>query len=90
MLETAHKMSLSQGIQRFTDELENGCFDKLETSKIIFLNQTKASDKKSLFLLCTRDFDGEINLALIVVDPDYVWCHAWLTKKKTKNSTLST
>jgi len=72
MLKTAVKMSLSQAIQKFTEMLKNGEFDKLETYRIIFLTDTDTNGNP-LKLYCSRNSDGKLFLSVNEVVPDYVW-----------------
>lgn len=72
MLKTAQKMSLSQAISKFTKILEEGIFDKLETYRIIFLEETDANGN-GLKLVCRRHSDGELCLYVCKVFPGNVW-----------------
>jgi len=60
MLESAVKMPLAQAIQKFTEMLKNGEFDKLETYRIIFLTETKVEIPLKLY--CSRRPDGKLYL----------------------------
>lgn len=83
MLKTAQKMSLSQAIKKFTEMLEEGTFDKLETYRIIFLEEMDANGN-SLELVCRRSSDGKLSLYVSKVDPVYVWNgsgRAWFEKQ---------
>lgn len=72
MLETAQIMSLSQAIQCFSQELTNGTFDKLDTYRIIFLEE-KNDEGVALELVCGRLSDGELHLCVDRVSPDDAW-----------------
>jgi hypothetical protein len=80
MQETAQKMSLSQAIQYYTDELEAGTFDT-DTYRIIFLTDVRASDGKELGLPCFRSSGGLLHLGVGEVIPGNAWVvagSAWL------------
>lgn len=72
MLKTAQKMSLSQGIQCFTEELINGTLNKLEFYMVIFIEE-KNQEGASLRLFCWRFSGGSLHLNLCEVDNGYAW-----------------
>lgn len=76
----AQTMSLSQAVDYFTDEIKNGTFDKIGTSRYIFLRDHNGG--APLVSICRRWPDGSIFLGTYPVDmndktieddPDLAW-----------------
>lgn len=77
-------MSRKQAIQKFTEMIRNGEFDKNETYRIIFLNETR--NGVALELVCIRDSGGELSLFIYGVNPDGGWRGAglaWFASNET-------
>ena len=83
MLKTAVKMSRKQAIAKLKKMVQDGEFDKNETYRIIFLNETK--NGTPLKLICGRHSDGELGLYVYEVHPDHRWNgagRAWFSSNK--------
>ena len=83
MLKTAVKMSRKQAIAKLKKMVQDGEFDKNETYRIIFLNETK--NGTPLELVCYRRSDGRLNLCVRGVSPDSRWNdadNAWFSSNK--------
>lgn len=83
MLKTAVKMSRKQAGKKFAEMIRNGEFDKNETYRIIFLNETRNGVPLELF--CLRFSDGELRLYVDGVFPDDRWndaASAWFSSNK--------
>jgi hypothetical protein len=70
MTPNALKLPLSQAIERMTDELRNGYFDRQLKWLIIYLSDTKGG--VPLELVCYRD-GGRLRLNVYEVSPVDVW-----------------
>lgn len=84
MEKSAVKMSRKQAIQKFTEMIRNGEFNKNETYRIIFLNETR--NGVALGLICARYSDGELYLYVDKVDPGNRWYgadRAWFARNET-------
>lgn len=84
MLETAQKMSLSQAIKKITQMLEEGIFDKLNTCRTIFLEETNAK-VESLKFICIRYSNGRLDYCVRTVLCNHVrygFDYGWFQKKR--------
>ena len=83
MLKTAVKMSRKQAIAKLKKMVQDGEFDKNETYRIIFLNETK--NGTPLKLICYRGSDGKLDLHVSEVYPVNGWygaAYAWFSSNK--------
>ena len=91
MFKTAITLDLSQAIIKFTEMIKDGGFDKSETYRIIFLNETR--NGVPLELVCDRNSGGMLVLHVREVLPDRRWGDAddaWFSSNETSDTEIKT